>query len=97
HLPGEIALCGLPASVASASIALIGLFNVAGSLAAGWLGQHLRMKWILAVMYASRAVLIAIYLASPPTPTTFYLFAAALGLTCLATPPPPARLAAQTS
>ena len=92
HLPGEIALCGLPASVASASIALIGLFNVAGSLAAGWLGQHLRMKWILAVMYASRAVLIAIYLASPPTPMTFYLFAAALGFTWLATVPPTAGL-----
>src|SRR5690606_25487833 len=63
-----------------------------GSLAAGWLGQHLRMKWILAVMYASRAVLIAIYLASPPTPMTFYLFAAALGFTWLATVPPTAGL-----
>lgn len=92
HLPGEIALCGLPASVSAVSIALIGLFNIAGSLAAGALGQHVRMKWILAVMYASRAVMIGIYLLSPPTPITFYVFAAALGFTWLATVPPTAGL-----
>jgi len=92
HLPGEIALCGLPASVSAASIALIGLFNVAGSLIAGKLGERFRMKWLLFVMYASRAVLIALYLAAPPTPLTFYLFAAALGFTWLATVPPTAGL-----
>jgi MFS family permease len=92
HLPGEIALCGLPASVSAASIALIGLFNVAGSLVAGALGQRMRMKWILAAMYASRAVMIGIYLLSPPTPITFYIFAAALGFTWLATVPPTAGL-----
>ena len=92
HLPGEIALCGLSAGVAGASIALIGLFNVLGSLAAGALGQHYRMKLILAVMYASRALMIVIYLVSPPTPMTFYIFAAALGFTWLATVPPTAGL-----
>ncbi|HEY5972540.1 MAG TPA: MFS transporter [Pseudoxanthomonas sp.] len=92
HLPGEIALCGLQPSVAGTSIALIGLFNVAGSLVAGALGQRYRMKWILAAMYASRAVMIAIYLMAPPTPITFYIFAAALGFTWLATVPPTAGL-----
>ncbi|NUS39715.1 MAG: MFS transporter [Lysobacter sp.] len=92
HLPSEIALCGLPASVSAVSLALIGLFNVAGSLGAGWLGQRFRMKYLLAAMYASRAVLIAIYLISPPTPLTFFLFSAALGLTWLATVPPTAGL-----
>ena len=92
HLPGEIALCGLSPSVSAISIALIGLFNVAGSLVAGALGQRVRMKWILAVMYASRAVMIALYLVSPPTPLTFYIFAAALGFTWLATVPPTAGL-----
>lgn len=92
HLPGEIALCGLQPSVAGASIALIGLFNVAGSLVAGALGQRYRMKWILAAMYASRAVMIVIYLMAPPTPMTFYVFAAALGFTWLATVPPTAGL-----
>jgi len=92
HLPGEIALCGLPASVSAASIALIGLFNVAGSLVAGKLGERFRMKWLLFAMYASRALLIGLYLLAPPTPWTFYLFAAALGFTWLATVPPTAGL-----
>jgi predicted MFS family arabinose efflux permease len=92
HLPGEIALCGLSPGVAGTSIALIGLFNVAGSLSAGALGQRMPMKYLLAGMYASRAVLIALYLISPPTPMTFYLFAAALGFTWLATVPPTAGI-----
>ena len=92
HLPGEIALCGLPARVSAASIALIGLFNVAGSLAAGKLGERFRMKWILAAMYASRALLIVLYLLAPPSALTFYLFAAGLGLSWLATVPPTAGL-----
>ncbi|MEH6418744.1 MFS transporter [Pseudomonas sp. CGJS7] len=92
HLPGEIALCGLSDNVSAVALALIGLFNVAGSLAAGWLGQRYRMKHLLALMYASRAAMIAIYLISPPTPITFYLFAAGLGVTWLATVPPTAGL-----
>ncbi len=92
HLPTEIALCGLPESVSATSLALIGLFNIGGSLAAGWLGQRYRMKLLLAAMYASRALLVLIYLAAPPTPTTFFLFSAALGVTWLATVPPTAGL-----
>ncbi|WP_140718963.1 MFS transporter [Pseudomonas sp. Hp2] len=92
HLPGEVALCGLPASVSAASIALIGLFNVAGSLAAGKLGERFRMKWLLFAIYAGRAALIVLYLLAPPTPLTFYVFAAALGFTWLATVPPTAGL-----
>lgn len=92
HLPGEVALCGHSASVSAMSIALIGLFNIAGSLYAGHLGTKYRMKYILAIMYASRAVMIGIYLLSPKTPLTFYIFAAALGFTWLATVPPTAGL-----
>ena len=50
------------------------------------------MKSLLALMYASRAVIIAIYLLAPKTPLTFYVFAAALGFTWLATVPPTAGL-----
>jgi MFS family permease len=92
HLPSEIALCGLNERVSAISLALIGLFNVAGSLAVGWLGQRYRMKTLLALMYASRALLILVYLASPPTPLVFYAFAAGLGVTWLATVPPTAGL-----
>lgn len=92
HLPGEVALCGLSPNVSAVSLALIGLFNIAGSLSAGALGQRYRMKYLLAGIYASRALMIAIYLASPRTPLTFYVFAAALGFTWLATVPPTAGL-----
>jgi predicted MFS family arabinose efflux permease len=92
HLPGEVGLCGLPASVSAAALALIGLFNIAGSLSAGMLASRFRMKYLLAAMYGSRAVIILIYLAAPKTAWTFYLFAAALGFTWLATVPPTAGL-----
>ena len=90
HLPGEVDLCGLSASVASWSLALIGLANIAGSLIAGqWVNRY-RSKYILFWMYLSRTVLILIYLAAPKTAMTFYIFAIGLGLTWLATVPPTA-------
>jgi predicted MFS family arabinose efflux permease len=92
HLPGEVKLCSLPASVAAGSLAIIGLANVAGSLMAGWAGGVMRMKWLLFAMYFSRAVAVAVYLAAPKTALTFYLFAAVLGFTWLATVPPTAGL-----
>ena len=92
HLPGEVALCGLSASVSAISLGLIGLFNIAGSLTAGYLGSRVRMKNILFWMYASRALIIGIYLVSPRTPLTFYIFAASLGFSWLATVPPTAGL-----
>jgi MFS family permease len=92
HLPGEVALCGLPAGVSATALGLIGLFNIAGSLIAGALGQRYRMKWLLAAIYGGRAVIIGIYLLAPKTALTFYVFAAALGFSWLATVPPTAGL-----
>jgi predicted MFS family arabinose efflux permease len=92
HLPGEVQLCGLPATVASTSLAVIGLFNVVGSLSAGALGERYRMKNLLALVYGSRALIIVLYLLAPKTPLTFYMFAAGLGFTWLATVPPTAGL-----
>jgi predicted MFS family arabinose efflux permease len=90
HLPGEVALCGLPPSVASWSLAIIGLANIAGSLTAGFWVNRYRSKYILFWMYLSRALLILAYLAAPKTAMTFYLFAIGLGFTWLATVPPTA-------
>jgi MFS family permease len=92
HLPGEVDLCGLPAAVSAASLAIIGLGNIAGSLGAGWLGERHRMKWILFWMYGARAIAVGLYLALPKTPATFYAFSAVLGVTWLATVPPTAGL-----
>jgi predicted MFS family arabinose efflux permease len=88
HLPSDLQLCGLSASVAANSLALIGLANVVGSLGAGWLGQRYRMKNLLALIYGSRAVIVAIYMAMPKAAFNVYLFAAGLGVTWLATVPP---------
>lgn len=92
HLPGEVNLCGLPPSVASWSLALIGLSNIVGSLIAGACTQRYRSKYILAAMYGSRMLLIGWYLVAPKTPLTFYGFAVGLGLTWLATIPPTATI-----
>ena len=90
HLPGEVQLCGQLPQVASWSLAIIGLANIAGSLLAGWAVQHYRSKYILFWMYASRSVLVLAYLLAPKSALTFDLFAAGLGLTWLATVPPTA-------
>ena len=90
HLPGEVDLCGLPASVASWSLAIIGLANVAGSFTAGWLRGRFRGKDVLFWMYASRTILILLYLAAPKTEWTFYLLAVGLGFSWLGTAPPTA-------
>ena len=88
HFPGEIQNCGLLPGVAANSLAIIGLFNVVGSIGAGMLGQRFRMKHLLAFIYGARAVLIAIYLLMPKTSLNIYLFAAGMGMTWLATVPP---------
>jgi predicted MFS family arabinose efflux permease len=92
HFPNEVQLCGLTMSVAATSLSIIGLFNVVGSLGAGWLGQRFRMKYLLAWIYASRAAIVAIYLVMPKTALNVYIFAAALGMTWLATVPPTAGI-----
>ena len=92
HLPGEVSLCGLPPSVASWSLAIIGLANIFGSLFAGACVARYRSKYVLFWMYGSRAAMIAIYLVSPRTDLTFYIFAAGLGFTWLATVPPTAAI-----
>ena len=95
HLPTEVNLCGLNSSVAATSLAIIGLANVAGSLGAGILGNRVRLKWLLFWTYLTRAVAIALYLLSPRTGATFYVFAAVLGLTWLSTVPPTVGLVAK--
>ena len=67
HLPTQVNLCGLSPTVASWSLAIIGLSNIVGSIVAGNCVNRYRSKYILAWMYASRAVLIALYLLAPKT------------------------------
>ena len=87
HLPGEIALCGLAASAAGIALGVIGLANVVGTLAVGWLAGRHSMKLLLAGVYGLRVVAIAVYLVAPKTLFTLYVFSGVLGLTWLATVP----------
>lgn len=92
HLPGEVGLCGLPASVSAGALAAIGIANIAGSLGIGWLAGKYRMKLLLFVVYGLRALAVACFLVSPKTAMTFYVFGLLLGMTWLATVPPTAGL-----
>ena len=88
HLPGVVASCELPASVSAWSLAVIGLFNIFGSLWIGRVITHRRMKMALSALYLSRALIIVTFFYAPKTALTFLLFAAAIGFTYLSTVPP---------
>jgi predicted MFS family arabinose efflux permease len=95
HLPGVVAACGLPTQWAGISLALIGLFNIAGSLGIGWAMGRWRSKSLLALVYSARALAVLVFLFAPKTGTVVLLFAAAMGLTYLSTVPPTAGLVAK--
>jgi predicted MFS family arabinose efflux permease len=79
HLPTYLDLCGIDPSVTASALALIGLFNVAGSYLFGWLGQRWPKHLLLGGIYLLRSAIIAAYFVAPPSPTGTLLFAAAMG------------------
>jgi MFS family permease len=95
HMPSYLKDQGLAPQVASTALALIGLFNVLGTYAAGALGQHLAKRKILATIYLARSLAITAFLAVPTTPTSVYLFAAVMGVLWLSTVPPTNAIVAQ--
>jgi MFS family permease len=95
HLPGVIASCGLPVQFGAWSLALLGLFNIVGSVAMGWAIGRWRMKSLLSLVYATRAVAVLLFLLAPKTGPVVLVFAAVMGLTFLSTVPPTAGLVAK--
>jgi predicted MFS family arabinose efflux permease len=95
HLPGVIASCGLPVQFGAWSLAMLGLFNIVGSVAMGWAVGRWRMKSLLSLVYAARALAVVAFLLAPKTGTTALIFAAVMGLTFLSTVPPTAGLVAK--
>ena len=87
HMPSYLRDKGLPPQVASYALALIGLFNVFGTYAAGVMGQKLRKNYILSFIYLARAVVIGGFLLAPLTPASVYVFSALMGLLWLSTVP----------
>jgi predicted MFS family arabinose efflux permease len=95
HLPSYLLDKGLPASAGVTALALIGLFNIIGTYAAGWLGGRISKKYILSGIYFARSVVIALFLLLPLSPLSVYLFAAAMGLLWLSTVPATNGIVAQ--
>lgn len=95
HLPGVIASCGLPTQWAGWALAMIGLFNIAGSIAMGWAVGRWRMKSLLSLVYAVRGLAVLAFLFAPKTGPVVLLFAAVMGVTFLSTVPPTAGLVAR--
>lgn len=87
HLPAYIADNGLDPALGSTALALIGLFNIAGSLAAGWLGARMPKSLVLASIYALRTVAILLFLWLPLTPVSVLMFASVMGVLWLSTVP----------
>jgi MFS family permease len=79
HLPNYLAICGLDPALGASALAVIGLFNVIGSYAFGWLGGIYPKQYLLGGIYIVRSLAIAGYFALPATPTTTLVFAAVMG------------------
>jgi MFS family permease len=88
HMPAYLADRGLSAEVGGWTMAVIGLFNIVGSLLAGWLGGRLPKRYILSVIYFARAAAVLAFISFPVTPVTSILFGASIGLLWLSTVPP---------
>jgi MFS family permease len=95
HMPSYLKDNGLSPQVASYALALIGLFNVIGTYAAGALGQRFPKRYILSFIYLARAVAISIFLIVPLSPASVYVFASVMGLLWLSTVPPTNAVVAQ--
>lgn len=88
HLPAYLKDQGiLDPQVAVIALATIGLFNIFGSFFAGQLGGRFPKRWLLSVIYTARALFIAIFVFTPLSPTSVYIFSAAMGLIWLSTVP----------
>jgi MFS family permease len=94
HFPAYIADIGIAAKYAAYAVALIGFFNIIGSLASGVIGQKYPKQKFLVIIYFCRSITIAAFLLLPKTPTTVLVFAAVMGLLWLSTVPPTNALVA---
>ncbi len=95
HMPSYLKDKGLDPMVASYALALIGLFNVFGTYAAGTLGQRMLKTRILSFIYFARAIAISLFLLVPLSPMSVYVFAGAMGFLWLSTVPPTNAVVAQ--
>jgi MFS family permease len=94
HLPSYLADRGLSAEIGGWTLAIIGLFNIVGSLGSGWLATFLPKRYILSFIYFARALSIVAFMSLPTSPAATLIFGAVTGLLWLSTVPPTSGLVA---
>lgn len=94
HFPAYLGDIGIEARYAVIAMALIGFFNIIGSLAAGVIGQRYSKPYFLALIYIGRSITVTAFLLLPQTPASVVIFSAVMGLLWLSTVPPTNALVA---
>jgi predicted MFS family arabinose efflux permease len=94
HMPAYLVDRGLPASIGGWTIAMIGLFNIFGSIAAGYISNLMPKRFLLSAIYFSRSLAIMAFILLPPHPVLTLIFGAIMGLLWLSTIPPTSALVA---
>ena len=88
HMPAYLVDRGLSVEVGGWTIAVIGLFNIVGSLTSGYLGNYMPKRYILSFIYFGRALAILAFIMFPVTPLSAILFGAVMGFFWLSTVAP---------
>jgi MFS family permease len=94
HLPAYLVDRGLSVEVGGWTLAFIGIFNIVGSLASGWLGDRMPKRYLLSIIYFARALAVIAFITLPPSPAVAVLWGAVMGLLWLSTVPPTSSLVA---
>ena len=92
HFQKYVVEAGIPPQVGYWAFALVGIFNIFGSLSSGWLSGRFPKRWVLSGIYLSRALVTLMFIMLPPTAWSAYLFGALSGLLWLSTVPPTSSL-----
>ncbi len=94
HLPAYLIDRGLSAEIGGWTLAIIGLFNIVGSLTSGYLGNIMPRRFILSFIYFGRAMAVVAFISLPASPTATLIFGAVTGFFWLSTVPPTSSLIA---
>jgi MFS family permease len=94
HLPAYLIDRGLSVQIGGWTLAVIGLFNIIGSLSAGYLGSRMPKRYLLSAIYLGRAISIVAFILLPASPAATLVFGAVTGLLWLSTVPPTSALIA---
>jgi MFS family permease len=94
HLPAYLVDRGLSVDAGAWAIGIIGLFNIIGSIASGWLGDRMPKRYLLSIIYTLRSIAVIVFISLPVTPASAVVFGAVMGLLWLSTVPPTSALVA---